>query len=253
MSLHVLVLDPDAAFATVLAEAIQGLPAYGATPAFSVREALAELRARPYALAIVDATALGLPLGSLAEELRAAQPQLRLVVIRDEDESPASEGALVQGWLSKPFFAGELAGLLDQAMRQPWPSLPEPPASEPAPGERGNLKAILSALCRETQALSSFVLAGGEVLAQAGSLPPTALDPLSRATVGMEPSLQQVAQALSEEQGFQQVILEGAGFRLALFRVTAAATLVVLTQSETPLGALRYSARQACREIEGLA
>ncbi|MBC7222899.1 MAG: roadblock/LC7 domain-containing protein, partial [Anaerolineae bacterium] len=115
-----------------------------------------------------------------------------------------------------------------------------------------DIKEVLRQLCQETGALSAFVLVGGKALAHAGLLAPTTLDPLSQATVGMERSLEQVAQVISEEGGFQQVILEGAGYRLYLVRLTPEATLVVLSESATPLGALRYSARQAAQGIASL-
>jgi predicted regulator of Ras-like GTPase activity (Roadblock/LC7/MglB family) len=242
-----LILDPDTAFATVLAEAIEGLGTYQAVAVASLDEALAELRARDYAMVLVDPTALEVPPPALAERLRAVRPGLRLMWIGEEDSEGAA-GVEVQGWLPKPFFVGELPVLLDEAMRKPYgrPAPPPPPAP---PEGREDLKDTLRRLCQETGILCAFVLAGDHVLAHAGTLAPTALDPLSRAAVGMERSLQQVAQAISEEGGFQQVILEGAGYRLYLVRVTPEATLAILGESAAPLGALRYSARQAAREL----
>lgn len=250
-----LILDPDAAFATVLAGAIEDLGLYQATAVTSLDEALAELRAREYAMAIVDVTALGISPSELASRLRALRPDLRLMWIQG-DEGEAWQDGEVQGLLPKPFFVGELPGLLEEALRRPWPterSARQVPPSAPLP-ERGpeDIKEVLRHLCQETGALSAFVLSRGKALAHAGLLAPTTLDPLSRATVGMECSLEEVAQVISEEGGFQQVILEGAGYRLYLVRLASEATLVVLSESATPLGALRYGTRQAARSIAPL-
>jgi len=249
---RILIVDPNTAFATVLAGAIQDLGTYQAASASSLEEALVELEAAEYAMAIVDAIGIGMPLPLLADRLRAAQPELRLMVVPGEEDDVDSQGVEIQGLLPKPFFVGELPALLDQAMKQsrghtyrPEPEVPREPREK-----ESNLRTILVELCQETRALSTFVVADKEVLAQAGTMLPTALDPLSQAAVGVETSLQQVAQTISEERGFQQIILEGDGFRLSLFRVIPGTTLVVLTESATPLGALRYSARQTCKEIE---
>lgn len=247
-----LILDPDTAFATVLAEAIEGLGTYHATRVTSLEEALAELQQRDYAMALVDPIALEVPPASLAERLRRVRPGLRLMWIGEEGNEEV-QGVEVQGWLPKPFFVGELPALLDEAMRKPWGRPAPPPSPPPTPPKgREDLKETLRRLCQEAGTLCAFVLAGGQVLAHAGVLAPTTLDPLSQATVGMERSLQQVAQAISEEGGFQQVILEGAGYRLYLVQVTSEATLAILGESAAPLGALRYSARQAAREIASL-
>lgn len=245
-----LILDPDTAFATVLAEAIEGLGTYRATPVASLDDAVAELRARDYSMALVDATALDVSPSALAAHLRSVRPNLRLMWIGEEDEEAKEVEA--QGVLPKPFFVGELAALLEKAMRRPWGRPAPSPPPPTLPKEREDLKDALRRLCQEAGTLCAFVLASGSVLAHAGSLAPTALDPLSQATVGMERSLHQVAQAISEEGGFQQVILEGAGYRLYLVRVTPETTLAILGESAAPLGALRYSARQAAREIASL-
>lgn len=241
-----LILDPDTAFATVLAEAIESLGTYQATPVASLDEALAALRARDYAMALVDPTVQEVSPTALAERLRAVRPGLRLMWIGEGDDAEA-QGIEVQGWLPKPFFVGELPALLDEALRRPWGEPTSPPPALPEAQE--DLRGTLRRLCQEGGILCAFILARGRVLAHAGAVDPTTLDPLSRATVGMERSLQQVAQAISEEGGFQQVILEGAGYRLYLVRVAPDVTLAILGESAAPLGALRYSARQAAREI----
>ncbi|MGC8839197.1 MAG: roadblock/LC7 domain-containing protein, partial [Anaerolineae bacterium] len=246
MAQRLLILDPDTAFATVLAEAIESLGTYEATAVVSLEQALAELRAHDYAMALVDPAALEVAPSALAERLRAVRPDLRLMWIGEEDNEEAQRVG-VQGWLPKPFFVGELPALLDEAMRKPC-GRPLPPSPPPAlPEECEDLKHTLRRLCQEAGTLCAFVLDRGRVLAHAGTLAPTTLDPLSQATVGMERSLQQVAQAISEEGGFQQVLLEGAGYRLYLVRVAPEATLAILGESVAPLGALRYSARQAAR------
>lgn len=243
-----LILDPDTAFATVLAEAIEGLGTYQATPVASLDEALAALRAHDYAMALVDPAAQEVAPVVLAERLRAVKPGLRLVWIGEEGDE-GTLGVEVQGWLPKPFFVGELPALLDEALRKPWGEPTSPPAP---PKAQEDLRGTLRRLCQEGGILCAFVLASGRVLAHAGAVDPTTLDPLSRATVGMERSLQQVAQAISEEGGFQQVILEGAGYRLYLVQVAPEVTLAILGESAAPLGALRYNARQAAREIASL-
>lgn len=250
-----LIVDPDAAFATVLAGAIEDLGTYQATAVTSLDEALAELRAREYAMAIVDVAGLGLAPPEVAGRLRAVRPDLRLMWVQGNEDEAWQDGE-VQGLLPKPFFVGELPGLLEEALRRPWPAgesaRPASPAGPPPEPGPEDIKEVLRQLCQETGALSAFVLVGGKALAHAGLLAPTTLDPLSQATVGMERSLEQVAQVISEEGGFQQVILEGAGYRLYLVRLTPEATLVVLSESATPLGALRYSARQAAQGIASL-
>ena len=236
----------------MLARAIQDLGIYTVSLAFSLDQALANLVDRPYAMAIVDAGGLGVPLPLVVDKLRAIRPELRLMGIPDEEDGPDGAQVDIQGLLPKPFFVGELAGLLDEALKRPWGDRADEPAAEISDDDETRLKAILGAVCRDSQALGALLVSDGQILARSGTASAETLDILYLAMSELESSLERVAEVLDEEDGVEQVVLEGKKTRLYLLRVLSGMRLVLMAESATPLGGLRYEARRARREIESL-
>ena len=117
----ILVIDPNVAFSTLLTEELRRQK-YDVQAAFDYDEALEVGQTHDFELALVD---MGLeePGGlDLAQRLREAQPELRLMFIPLMGEELAAEvgqSLSVQGVLPKPFFLPELPERIELALQAP--------------------------------------------------------------------------------------------------------------------------------------
>ncbi len=132
---RILVVDPNEAFATLLSEELQRQQ-YDVTMFYSGSEVLAAARKRTPDLVVLDMALEDPGALELAQELRAYDARIRLMLIPFMGETlvPEAEALQVQGVLSKPFFIPDLPAMIEQALQSPLPGeVSAPPAPEPEP------------------------------------------------------------------------------------------------------------------------
>lgn len=138
--MHVLVVDPNEAFATLLSEELKrkgytvDMCMRGADALKAARKRHVDLAVLDMALAEPDAVALGHALRKVDAAMR-----LMLIPLMGEIMSPQAAALSVQGVLPKPFFLPELPGLIQAAFDAPMGNVAPaarvetPPTSAPAP------------------------------------------------------------------------------------------------------------------------
>ncbi len=116
---HILIVDNNEAFATILKEGIESGAKYDATIATSALEARNMASRGNLAMAIVD---MGLedddPV-ELLKTLRQRRQDLRLMCIPAGKMPDVVHGLSIQGILPKPFFLPEIPDQIEQAMARP--------------------------------------------------------------------------------------------------------------------------------------
>ncbi len=137
--MHILVADPTEAFAILLSEELQR-HGYTTRVCHSSAEALAAARERRPDMAILDMALEDPDALTLANQLRALDPTIRLMLIplMGQELPPGAASLSIQGVLPKPFFIPELPGIIEAAFRAPIKAAqPEPePQVEVAPPPR---------------------------------------------------------------------------------------------------------------------
>ena len=114
--MRILVVDPNAAFATLLSEELKR-EGYDVDMCLSGADALVVARRHSANLAVLDMALEGPDALTLAQQLRALDGDIRLMLIplMGETLSPQTASLAVQGVLPKPFFLPELPGLIRAA------------------------------------------------------------------------------------------------------------------------------------------
>ena len=276
---HVLIVDPNEAFATLLGEELQR-QGYEVVQASDEEAARAAARRQRFDLAIID-MGLDAPL-PLARDLRRAQSDLRLMLIPlmgQELPPEATEKLAIQGVLPKPFFLPDLPAMIEAAMQAPLTVEPEPASQdEPPPIEesaqpsadtfsmaagvsqkremleinRGGIRRLLDELAREVSANAVLLTFGDEIAMWVGSLPATTVQAVADAALQGRRTSAEVARALGREQtGFEQSI-SGGDYMLYAIGVAPQALLAIAIQGKSSLGLLRLNARSTAREIASL-
>ncbi len=273
---HVLIVDPNEAFATLLGEELQR-QGYEVVQAEDEEAARAAARRQEFDLAIID-MGLESPL-PLARDLRRAQPNLRLMLIplmgQDLDEE-VEERIAIQGVLPKPFFLPDLPQMIEAALQAPL--APEPPAPveepveeaapQPAPsaapqGEslpdrtalnanRAAIRELLDDLAREVSANAVLLTYGEEIALWVGTLPAATVQAVADAALQGWRTSAEVARALGREQGRFEQSISGGDYMLYAVSVAPHALLAIAIQGTTSLGLLRLNARGTAREIAAL-
>jgi CheY-like chemotaxis protein len=121
--MHCLVVDPNLAFATLLSEELKRL-GYGVTTCASGGEAIVAARTnskKTVELALLDMALEAPDALTLAHQLRAVLPSVRLVLIPMMGDEPllGEEGPAIQGVLPKPFFVPELGERIEAVLQAP--------------------------------------------------------------------------------------------------------------------------------------
>ncbi len=136
---HILVVDPNEAFATLLSDELRRLR-HKVTVTANGKDALTEARRRQPDLVLIDLSVRDPGPLETARELRHLYPDLRLMVTHFMGEqTPAEFTAIIQGSLPKPFFLPDLPGQIEAALTSPVTGagiVPEVSVQE-APAEAG--------------------------------------------------------------------------------------------------------------------
>ena len=115
--MHLLVVDPNVAFATLLTEELTRL-GHDAVACYSGEDAYAFARRTETDLALIDMGLEDPDAITLARDLRKLNPSTRLMLIPMFGEEPAlaQDAPSIQGVLPKPFFMPELPDRIDAAL-----------------------------------------------------------------------------------------------------------------------------------------
>ncbi len=273
---HVLIVDPNEAFATLLGEELQR-QGYEVIQAEDEEAARAAARRQEFDLAIID-MGLESPL-PLARDLRRAQPNLRLMLIPlmgQELDEEVQERIAIQGVLPKPFFLPDLPQMIEAALQAPLAPEPPAPVEEPveevvpqptpsaAPKEerlpdratlnanRAAIRELLDDLAREVSANAVLLTYGEEIALWVGTLPAATIQAVADAALQGWRTSAEVARALGREQGRFEQSISGGDYMLYAVSVAPHALLAIAIQGTTSLGLLRLNARGTAREIAAL-
>lgn len=129
MLTHLLVVDANTAFATMIKQALEDQGDYGVSVVGSAAEAI-DLAARTlFDLAIVDMELPDVSGADAIRGLRAICPTLAVIAIPFQTESadPAFRTLDVQGFLTKPFFLPDLTRIAEEALTRPVGGVAPPP------------------------------------------------------------------------------------------------------------------------------
>jgi CheY-like chemotaxis protein len=286
MMTHILVVDPNEAFATLLREELtrQG---YDISSASTFDEALAAARnGGTFALALLDMDLEPPGAVALAHELRDLQPDLRLMfipLIGERLDPEVEETISFQGVLPKPFFLPELPSRIEAALQAPLERAPaeveeeeavEPEAEvEPATVEeqptpapslassepiisakviaanRREIQRAMKSLTREVGADGVLLTSGDHLAVFAGSLTESEAEVVADAVFQSWATSSEVARILGREQvSFEQSICAGE-YTLYAQGVDGNVILAVVIRSAAALGLLRHRTRGTADEI----
>ena len=269
---RILVVDRNAAFATVLKEMLETEGGYEVSVVPKGSDALALLQDGSFALTIIDMDLDpdDLDYSDLVPRMREAQPSIRLMLIPLLGENVPSElhQLGIQGVLSKPFFADDLLPSIEEALTKevrhviplpapassPAPAPASAPAPAPVPQASAEVEAVLFDLSRETYAETVLLLSlreGDEQLvAQASSLDDAEAAALANLSIAAVRAAQATARVLGRpDRPFEHHMFEADSLRLYAMYVPENLLLVVVTPTSTPLGTVRHNLRRTARSL----
>ena len=262
---RILVVDRNAAFATMLKEMLEAGGNYEVSVAQRGSDALAVLQDESFALTIIDMDLDpdDLDYRDLIPRVREAQPAVRLMLIPLMGESlpPDLSGLDIQGTLSKPFFADDLLPGIEDALNKQVSLVVEPPSPAPLPNPRvaaEETEAILLELAREIYADVVLLLStrdGDEpLIAQVSSLDRARVAALTTLSIDTVRAAQATARFLGEpDRPFEHNMFETDSLRLYAMSMPEEMLLAVVTPTSAPLGTIRHNLRRAARQLARLA
>jgi CheY-like chemotaxis protein len=269
MTTRVLVVDANAAFATMIKQALEDLGEYRVTLAGAAAQAIGLAAQEPFDLAIVD---MGLPDVSgedAVRGLRATLPGLPVIAIPyGLDSGGAALLELdLQGTLNKPFFLPDLPGIVEQALERPVAGMappprartrpagvasPAPPAAEPAAAspmpEAAWLKdpaiasSLLAGAAPAAGAEAVVVMSAAGPVAQVGAISRENTAELLQAGSPGWPPHGARAGALMK---YVKLPATGAVYMLYAARLAADLWLALVYKPDAPIGRVRQQARAA--------
>jgi len=268
----ILMVDSNAAFATMFKEGLERGGEYRVTVTASEDEAWQALGATAFDLVVVD---LGLPDSdgaAFARALREQHPDLRLVLIplTGDELAPELADLDVQGVLPKPFFLPELpARIADALGRTDVAEAEGAPGAEtakpevaPAPpvvsGEdrlavlRERFDEVIQKMIRLTQEVSAeavILTCGGKLLAHTGRLAAEEADRLAQVADESWRTSARVAKILGREQLRFEQSVEGGEHLFYSLAVADDIILSVALRADVPLGMIRHRAKETAEVL----
>lgn len=283
MSHHVLIVDPNEAFATMLEQSLEDTGEYDATAVYSGRDALRTITTGKYDLAIVDIGVEDVEGPLLVRRLREDHPQLRIMIIPlDGDQVPDELSDMqLQGTLPKPFFLPELPERVGTAFSAPLEVEPEEEEeeveevaeeeeeemeeaeeeeeasdSEPSTAvtrdEIPDLTPHMNQLFQEVRAQCVLLSQGEELLCEVSQLAAAEVSALAAVARESWQTSARVAQILGKEQLRFEQSLEGDEHLLYSLALTRDLILSVVVEGRMPLGIIRHRAKETAEKIRGL-
>jgi CheY-like chemotaxis protein len=262
MAQRILVVDGNAAFATMLQEMLETEGGYQVRVAAGGSDALAILAKDRFDLTIVDTDLDPEEMGylELTRRVRKALPGMRLVLIplMGQAVPPEAHELNFQGTLSKPFFADDLLPRIKKALAAPLAAAPlaaAPLAARRAAGiEPGSrVQELLLDLARETRADLVALLSlqgGGRVVAQVGRPGKEAAESLAGLSLATLQAAQRLACFLGQpDLPFEHNMFESESLRLYILSLPGNLALLLAAPLDAPLGAVRHNLRRTGREL----
>ena len=287
MTAHILIVDNDEAFATILKEGIEMGGEYRASVAATASEARNIATREQLAMAIVDMGLEDESPDNLLQSLREQQPELRLMIIPLDEPSEKVLDLGIQGTLPKPFFMPDIPAQIEGALSRPVGV----PAAEPAPGESiaetlvefgpleedaatvvdsptgeassrmlahlakesPRLTDHLRHLSRELNADAVMLIFRGELMAYSGHFGRAEAERLAQVVSDSWQASARVATALGREKvRFEQSLHEGEDYLLYSLAAAAEIVLSVALRADRPLGIIRYNTKRTAQELRPL-
>lgn len=270
MSIPILVVTPSEHFGTVIRRTLSDAGDYEIMLAASGRQAVVCAGNRSFALAIIDADPVGVTLTTLANALRALEPDLGLIFLAAKEVVDAAPPPLIgpADYLPKPFTGQDLIALTSQHTRAPLEKARETAAPDASPAghelpdwlhDQGRAAQHLIRLSLEASAQAALITRGNALWAYAGGLSQTAAEELARrvsryAFLGNTGGLGVVPRRsgqgrLGDVARF--VHLESTGQDLLLYATNLKPGLVLAMAfaPETPFGQIRMLAGRLARAL----
>ena len=266
MSDRILIVDRDESFALMLRDSIRRETGREAVVCTSAGQARACLSQEPFALCILD-QGLEEDLGTVVAGLRQVQPALRVIAVPllGEELTEEAEKLDIQGVLTKPFFVGDLAGVIEGALsaplRVPPASIPSHPiahpiaeeriveAKKPSPAARDEWLAVIGEFHREIAAEAIFLVGPSGVVARSGEMAGLCPDNAGRRLAQLSKAANEALEALAGEEVWQQGYCEGRRRRIYWLSLQPNWLLACILTTDMPLGMLRYHIRQAAGRL----
>ena len=292
MTNHILIVDSDEAFATILKEGIEMNGEYQATVVTTASEARNLAARGRLTMAIVDMGLEDEDPSELLQTLRQRYPKLRLMAIPLDDLPDKVLGLGLQGTLPKPFFLPDIPAQIEEALSRPVEALPARPgleaARDEAPAEVGRLDTALPTvaaappaepalslpsaellahlasesqrltdhlryLSRELNADAVLLTYGADLVAYAGQFGRADAERLAQVVSESWQASARVAAALGREKvRFEQSLHEGEDYLLYSLATSSEIVLSVALRADRPLGMIRYNTKQTAQELEPL-
>lgn len=286
MTHRILIVDSNAAFATMLRESLEQGDKYRTTVATGRDEALEVLTSAAFDLAIVD---LGLtdPDGAtVARALRQQQSSLRLMLIpiMGEELPPELADLDVQGLLPKPFFLPELPGRIADALQSVGggPDVieaietiepdaasgiavaiePDTSSEQPAVSSdewlivlRARIPEIvevMDVLSQEVNAEAVILTCGDKLVAHTGRLSAEDASALAQTVTESWRTSARVAQILGQEQLRFEQSVEGGEHVFYSLAVAEDIILSSALRANVPLGIIRHRAKDTAEVLRAL-
>ncbi len=184
MPIPILIATPYPVFAELLRISLEENGDYQVRQVQSGEQARSAVEKMPYALAFLDSYMIDQPVVQLAEQLRAIQCDLRIIVIPPDNnnEHPAISGLNADGYLNRPFYLPDLLETVARLTRSqdetPSEEQPSPPAlpsaSHPWLDDPLECSHRLSWLVGTTAISTALVCRNGQILGQTGADDPYA-------------------------------------------------------------------------------
>lgn len=262
MSDKILIADRDEAFALMLRDSIRRETGREAVVCTSAGQARTCLSHEPFALCIVD-QGLDEDLATVVAGLRQVQPTLRIIVVPllGEELPEEAERLGIQGILTKPFFVGDLAGIIEGALTAP---VRVPPAHTPSqlsgeeciveakkPGRaiRDEVLAVIGELHREIAAEAIFLVGPSGVVVHSGDMGGLRPDDAGRRLAQLAKAANEALEMPAGEEAWQQGYCEGRRRRIYWLSLQPNWLLACILTADIPLGMLRYYMRQAAGRL----
>jgi len=128
----ILVVDSDDAFATILKEGLESTGEYRVSAVHAGGDALESVIEQAFDMVIVDLGLSDVEPTKVVRAIREAKPSMRLMLIPLIGQQIPDElqDMNVQGVLPKPFFVGDLPGIVGRALGVDMPPSPSPAVPE---------------------------------------------------------------------------------------------------------------------------
>ncbi|MDF1515100.1 MAG: response regulator [Anaerolineae bacterium] len=288
--MHILVVDPNEAFGTLLSEELL-LLGYTVDQVLSGEEAIEVVQQNTPSLAVLDMALEAPDAMTLAVELRAHNPSLRLMMIPLMGESLRMEedDVDIQGVLPKPFFIPELGQRIASALGIAEPVVdagpftapdmlpdPDPDDAPYAPTEvvetdgfrqetvvtpvgfgryaanAERVKSLLDNLLFEIGADAVVLTLDDTLLTWVGSFSEMEAQSIAQVVIHGWRSSEEVARILGREQLRFEQSIAGGSYMLYALSVDVHAIMAVAVRGTASLGMIRHRAREVADQVTAL-